>query len=222
MPSEIKSRIRVGVLKHVFPADELHPRIARLVVLYEDRRLETYGTIEGSIPALDLLDHKHRKIYFLRRATVTLLEFSSALSDLNGCPSFKPLKSRPTPEHAEGWYPWERAIRGFEKIKPLLKNVRNDAGGHFTLTAARHAVDNFLPQSTELVEIIPHPSEEGAACKLRFAGEIAAIGMLQQVEGTTPEEKVGQLVATVVKGHTYATAAMDTLIVNYLFDRFGR
>ena len=177
MTSKVNPTIRSGLLRDVFPADELHARVARLVVLYEDLRLETYGTIEGSIPALDLLDHKHRKIYFLRRATVTLLEFSSALSDLNGCPSFKPLKSRPTPENAEGWQPWERAIRGFTKIKPLLKNARNDAGGHFRLTAARHAVDNFHPQSTGLVEIIPHPSEEGAACQLRFAGEIAAFGM---------------------------------------------
>jgi hypothetical protein len=79
-------------LKKVFgqvSASNFEAIIARLAVLYEDLRIELHGIAEESIPAMDELDVRYRRIYFLRKSIGTLWEFAEAVGQLQKCPEFR-------------------------------------------------------------------------------------------------------------------------------------
>src|ERR1039458_1911084 len=90
----MSSQIRSASLREIFGAGnkrQLHAKLARLCVLYEDLRVELFGIAEPSIPALDVLDlerdnrfsperiGRYRRYYFVRRLIGTLVEFAEAL-----------------------------------------------------------------------------------------------------------------------------------------------
>ena len=180
----IKSRTRVGQMRRVFKTDlgdEISAHVARLVVLYEDLRLETFAIAADQIEQLDLLDDRYRRLYFLRRSIATLNEFSNALSSLNGAVSFKSFKNQSISGQGKDWNRWDSALSFFERNRHLIKKVRNDIGGHFGPEAARYAVRNFESEATGVIELVAHPSGRGAGWKLRFAGEIAATALLRRL-----------------------------------------
>jgi hypothetical protein len=60
--------------------------------------------------------------------------------------------------NASAFVQWSEAGIFFASNESLLKQVRNDVGGHFGSAAALYAVDNFEPlaaSSLELLETIP-------------------------------------------------------------------
>jgi hypothetical protein len=65
--------------------------LARLSVLYEDLRIETFAITsdEEEIKRLDGLSARYRINYFLRRSIATLLEFEGALHKLSRTSEYK-------------------------------------------------------------------------------------------------------------------------------------
>jgi hypothetical protein len=139
----IKSRIRAKNLQHVFtlPSERLlHAHIARLSVLYEDLRIETYGIIEESLPALDFTDEAYRRNYFLRRSIATLFEFAEELRLLHRLDNFAEIQSKFDELSLKRW---NKAVRFFGRHERYFEKVRNDIGGHFGLNAAIHAISDI-------------------------------------------------------------------------------
>src|ERR1019366_10002526 len=98
--------VMTAPLRDVFKADEkrqpnLNAKLARLCVLYEDLRVELHGIVEPSIPALDVLDDKYRRFYFVRRSIGTIREFSDALRLINADPHF-PVNAMPEDNSQRG------------------------------------------------------------------------------------------------------------------------
>ena len=143
-----RNTVRTRKTKDVFPEDqefEMHAAIARLCVLYEDLRIEAYGAGGRSIDRLDHLGAGYRQLYFLRRCVVSLVEFSSGLTNLNQSNAFKPIQQRFPHERRNQW---DAAIQFFETNRAALKDIRNDIGGHFKLDAARQGIRD-IPRSPE-------------------------------------------------------------------------
>jgi hypothetical protein len=88
----LKTSSIYGRLRRVFSTSEnkqLHERLARLIVLYEDLRLETSGmTNKEELPKLDDSGFAARQSYFLRRTFGTLSEFAEAIRLTETCREF--------------------------------------------------------------------------------------------------------------------------------------
>lgn len=207
--------IRAKELRRVFIASESNfgAKVARLGVLYEDLRIETFGIAEDDIPAMDQLDVRYRRAYFLRRSIATLLEFAEAIRHVEQCPEFESiarmLGKNPTLERY-----WRRASRFFDRKDEQLQRFRNDFGGHFGLEAARWAVLNLDGDATDGIEA-------GKYLYLRFAGEIAATAMQRQGFGRNREQKIRNLIRLSRAGYRHATRCVHCVVTCYLWGKFG-
>src|SRR5262245_10793501 len=91
----MRSKTYYRRFKKIFPDSEpeLSPLLARMCVLYEDLRIEHGGATEKDIERLDVLPSIYRKFYFLRRSTITLMEFAGAFQVLNQRPELQRIRS---------------------------------------------------------------------------------------------------------------------------------
>jgi len=198
--------------------------------LYEDLRIELLATSADSIPKLDVLTPSeentefrnvgmYRRNYFLRRSIGTLSEFAEALRLLSECPDFA------WPATVDGGVAaqWDSATAFFYSNEKLIKDVRNDIGGHFGSEAAVYAVANLSPEAVGTLEIpydaqnLPHPPH------LRFAGEIAAAAFSRHLPGKNREEQIsGCMNNVLIPGYHRATECVQILVALHLLPRFCR
>lgn len=196
----------------------MHALIARLAVLYEDLKIETFGIVAhaDSLGKLDYTDHEYRSNYFLRRSIATLIEVAESLRMLNDNADFQLVKAKFDKQHT---IRWKRAIRFFKRFEPILKRVRNDIGGHFGHAAARYAIDNMESSTVGVIELSNEgPSKVGV--KLHFAGDIAVTAMLRHRGNESPKEFATKLIRVVAVGYGQAIMAIDSINAFYLWDRF--
>ena len=101
-------------------------QIVRLIVLYEDLKLERGLMQLPENKMLDEVSETYRHAYILRRFFATLLEVDSALIRLNAHPTFK----RDLPKfQANQLMCWKAAIGFFAEKKDIIKKRRNAYGG---------------------------------------------------------------------------------------------
>ncbi len=212
----LKSKSLFKETRHVFTVSEMHALIARLAVLYEDLRIETFGIVEESLGRLDYSSKPYRTNYFLRRSIATLIEVAEAIRMLDGDSDFQHVKSKFDRQHT---IRWKRAIRFFGRFEPILKKVRNDIGGHFGHAAARYAIENVDNSIVAEIELRNEgPSRVGV--KLHFAGDIAVTAMLRHRGNQSPEDFAMEIMRIVALGFGQAIMAIDAINAYYLWDRF--
>lgn len=218
----IRVRELSDVFGHMSPSN-FEAIMARLAVLYEGLRIELYGIAEDAIPAMDKLDVRYRRIYFLRKSIGTLWEFAEAVHHLQQCPEFRfPSISGPFPvADQEPAKLWRKAAAFFARNERRLKSIRNDIGGHFGLEAARYAALHFNPDAVMGIEMA-EPFTDKHRIFLHFAGEIVATAMLRPVTGSNKEHKVNRLISLARIGYRHATTCVHCVVVYHLWDRFGK
>ena len=212
----VKSKTLFKEIRRVFFFSEMHALIARLSVLYEDLRIETFGIIEEELPRLDYTDKSYRKNYFLRRSVGTLIEVAEAIRMLDQNPDFQLVKASFDDRHR---IRWNRAIRFFKRFQPLLQLVRNDIGGHFGHAAARYAIQNMESSVVGRIEIA-REAPNRAGVKLHFAGEIVVNAMLRHRRSDAPEVYVSRLYRIIALGYGQAIKSIDSINAYYLWNRF--
>lgn len=226
-----ESRSRCAHLNRVFTPDNdpalFNALIARLCVLYEDLRIEVNGGAAAHIECLDILQPIkgnlppytgfYRVLYFLRRLTGTLCEFSETIRKLHcECAFQRTFDDMPNDLRKV----WLDAVGYYEREEKFLKGVRNDVGGHFGIHAARYAVANIPANAVGRVEV--ETTMKGNAPKLCFAGEVAATAMLRHLPGSDTAEKVRSFYhGHILIASRHATNATHILTIEYLFPRFG-
>src|SRR5438477_9616412 len=89
----LKSKTWFGRVATVIPRStrRMSTHIARLLVLYEDLRIELNAVEQEKITPLDETGAEYRRLYFLRRTLATFREVHSAFQQLNGEPDFRKL-----------------------------------------------------------------------------------------------------------------------------------
>lgn len=162
---------------------------------------------------MDRLDARYRRMYFLRRSIATLVEFAESLRLLRACPEFRLIDSRFTDEIRERW---NRGITFFGENEDVLKQLRNDFGGHFGLQAARYAVKHMSPEVVSGIEMTDR------LCLLRFSSEVVAVAMLRNAPGVGMEDQYREVVQLAKSGWFAATDCVHCVVFCYLWDEFGR
>jgi hypothetical protein len=205
--------------------------LARVCVLYEDLRLELLAIAAESIPPLDILDPetendhdrrtigKSRKQYFLRRSIGSLCEFADALNLLSQCTELKALYSS---WDATSRGDWDDVISFFTNQQRLIKDIRNDIGGHFGSKASLYVVEH-LQSSAGKVEVGWNEHNQPSNMRLHFTSQLAATAFTRHLHGATMEEKVKRFFDDVLMpGYKHATTSVQMLVASELWWRFGR
>ena len=116
---------------------------------------------------------------------------------------------------------WVAAVEYFGREQRFLKDIRNDVGGHFGLTVARHTVANISNSATGRVEI--ETTVKGHTPLLYFAGELASTAILRHLPGADADEKFGRFLREhVLVASEHATNAANVVTAEYLFPRFRK
>ncbi len=216
MSIPLKSKTYIKEMYRFLPSSELNTRVARLAVLYEDLRIEMFAIAEPSIPILDYTDEKYRRLYFVRRAIATLVEFRGALMRINQCPEFSTIKSRFTPVELSQW---QNSHKFFETNKEFFKKVRDDTGGHFQENAANYSLGNIVPSYPAMVDLVKE--EEGAGIKLTFVGELVAVAITKHKENQSREEYFELLIGLIRQGFENALIPTHIIFNHYLLEKFS-
>lgn len=190
----MKFKIKVQYLQRVFRSSHEDERqafvqAARLAVLYDDFQLELEGVLQDKIPSLDGNNAEARRLYFLRRHSLTFHEIGSAIRVLNANPFFLHLRKSMNPEYGEGW---DRAVVFFETNHKRLARLRNELGGHVQAKSIDFAISNLKPRAVGAIELFRRG--EGADIRLKFAHELVATAMAKnRSEGLEDEQFFRQL-----------------------------
>jgi hypothetical protein len=197
-------------LARVFPPDRLHIRVARLIVLYEDLRIEESGILARTIPPLEMVNNGDYRIrYFLRRTVCTLLEFAEAFRLVDSLDQFNDLRVRFDGTRLKQW---NEAVDFFKQEEPLIRRIRNDLGGHFGEEATEYAVKGFLPGTKGRIEYYRDVGSRKATILNHYVGEITARAFLRHVPGGSVEDKSRYLLELLRKGYRLAARAVTALI----------
>ena len=156
------------------PSDPLAAMIARVCILRGDLLIEMQGIYSDSIVDLDGGSPEHRRMYFLRNMIRTQTELSSSIQRLLGAPEFKVLLDD-QPQSIQTKFNEMAKVIG--EIHPLLKDVRNDVGGHVLEKAVQAALERISWESFDFFEI----GEAANLTHFKFAGEIVAEMLLKDV-----------------------------------------
>ena len=198
-----RSRTRFLELQSLFESHsslDLRAGIARIIVLYEDLRIEIEGIAAKSLGPLDTTSESYRMQYFLRRSIASLVEFAESIRMLHSCPDFHLVRScfdNKAVTH------WDTAVEYFKTAEGFLKQVRNDIGGHFGHSASRYPIANLVSGALGKFEVVEMAS--GAAdIRLHFAGELAATAMFRHLRGNSQKEKMDGLVNIVDTSYGHA------------------
>src|SRR3954466_2263101 len=89
-----RSIMRVAPIRRILTAaePEVMVQLVRLIVLYEDLKLEVAGLHVPTDKEFDEVSQHYREMYFVRRAFATLWEMDSAFHKLNMLREFKARK----------------------------------------------------------------------------------------------------------------------------------
>jgi hypothetical protein len=112
---------------------------------------------------------------------------------------------------------WSSAIAFFDKNEALLKAIRNDIGGHFGHEAALNSIDRLRPDAFSTIALV-----DGREFRLHFAGELAASALLPHLQNEDIAEYKALLTECIKPAYKHATRCVQTLVVEYLWPKFGR
>jgi hypothetical protein len=154
-----------------------------MVVLREDFAIEMMGIYHEKIEALDGNTAHYRMVYFWRNMLRTLSEIRGTVIMLNGVDEFRDALQK---ESAERKKQFLDMYKRFEQTHELLKNLRDDIGGHVRHTKIEEALNGMDPARWGYMEI----GETLNKTHYRFAGELL---LETQLTGRTDEERIKRI-----------------------------
>jgi hypothetical protein len=172
-------QIRVKPVKSIFRFDsedekEMQVKVARMCVLYEDLRVEYEGAQAEQLADLDKTSKLTRRFYFVRRTLGSLTEIEGAINKLQLNKTFRERKKAFA---ADKLKMWDEAVCFFsaDNHQFLLKDWRNDIGGHFHDAAAAFAIDEIDIETVGSCEL--YIRGHRADVRMKFAYELVAVAM---------------------------------------------
>jgi hypothetical protein len=121
----LKSKTWFGKITYAIPPSTLQmsAQIARLLVLYEDLRIELNAVEQETIAPLDDAGAEYRRLYFLRRTLVTFREVHSSFQQLAKNADFRKLVLHEmSPEFKQVW---KDAVKYFDENAETIRKARN-------------------------------------------------------------------------------------------------
>ena len=197
-------------------------QIVRLIVLYEDLKLEGGLMQLPENKVLDEVSTHYRSTYALRRLFATFLEVDSALIQLNKCATFK----RELPKfQANQRRCWKAAIAFFADKKVALTGRRNAYGGHFLANVTSYIL-GLLDDPEEAVGVVgvlevrlsdDHPPHY----VFKFAETLVDVGLFYGRGEQEMREFMAETNALVRDAFQHADRAITALADHYILPTFG-
>jgi hypothetical protein len=188
--------------------DPIAASVARLCILREDLYLETMALLEESIPSLDKNSPPWRLMYFWRNSVRTLLEIRSALETLQRDRKFLNSFAAQPEQFQEAFNKLAQKIR---TAHDLLKDVRNEIGGHVKLQAVKEALSNMDMDSNGLIELGPVIAESHH----RFASQLVGQILLRDVPNENWENHLKEVLGKTAE-LSAALEAIDIVLLAYM------
>lgn len=212
------------VFKRLWPMfglidESIAVQLIRLVVLFEDLRIETIAATERRVEILDENSAEYRKMYFVRRGYATLVEMGSALFLLNQSPEFKAYRRKffaPSDDAS-----WDASVKFFHANWQFFKNERNAYGGHFHDAAARFGFLHLNPETTGPLEIGYIGSKRTWRIRFRFALHFVGVALTTNKGEREIEEYIHDCFDKLTDGFQFSTSAIHLLAKHFILPKFG-
>jgi len=198
--------------------EEMKAQLVRLIVLFEDMRIETHGSGEKEVAKLDENGCGYRQIYFLRRGFATIQEIAGAIRVLQVNAAFKNEIARHfTPEDREKWH---TAVQFFRAEAKFIKRQRNLYGGHFHDEAALFVVRNLSVEHVDKLEVY-FLSSGKIKVVFRFALEFVGVGITAGKGAQNYQEFIPESLEKLTKAHGHAAEVVLIISKHYIMPWFG-
>ncbi len=193
------------------PGDPLAAKVARLCILREDFLIETQGVLAETIKELDEHSSEFRRVYFLRKLTITLNELYSAINALLCDPEFKALFEKQPAENRE---PFTNIGRRMAHGRPATKEVRDAICAHVSQTAVQEALERIDPEEFGFFEIGPRANKTHMKFIHPLVAEIMLSGVSRQERANLEASKVERIASLF-----FLFALTEDILLMYAKDR---
>lgn len=200
------------------PDIDVGAHLIRLIVLYEDMRIEFHAFYAPELNDLDQLDVIYRRLYFLRRIYVTLVEIGNAIHQLNSSKEFRQLVARLGEDRPETW---GAAVSFFSTNHQQIKTRRNLYGGHFSDNAARYAREHLDSETIGAIAIRADPHQSVSRVVYKFALVFVGLALTSDREGADVQEFVEEGFEFVRLAMRHATGAINALGEGHVLPYYG-
>lgn len=213
----LKSKTWYGRIAATIPRSTPHmsAQVARLLVLYEDLRIELSAVEQEKVPAFDEAGAEYRRLYFLRRTLATFREVHSAFQQLSQDDDFGKLVLRDmNPEFKKVW---KDAVKYFDTNAETIRSARNAVGADFSNGAGRHVVEEMDDDRVGSVEVTFHSSGVGGGSTFHLAGELVAVAMTHSKPAGDNDLKYFNSLIEIMAGAVgHVTKAVHVLALVYV------
>ena len=215
-----RSLILVKPIRKVLTATEpdVMVQIVRLVILYEDLKLEGALMQLSENKVLDEVSEHYRLAYLLRRFFATLLEVDSALIQLNAHATFKrELQKFPANQLRD----WTAAINFFAEKKAVIKARRNAYGAHLHAKFAEYIL-SLLDDSEESVGVleVKFSDDHSYHYVFKFAETLVNAGLFYDRGEQERREFMAESMTLVSSAIRHAALAIGSLADHYILPTF--
>lgn len=197
---------------------EFNIQLARLIVFYEDLRIEVAGSASRDIADLDEAGKQYRELYFVRRAFATIDEIRGALNQINGTREMKALYGTFPGERQKEW---DTAIRFYNQRAKFIGDQRNLYGGHFLHKTAKFVVEKLSDAHVGIIGIELNQLRRSARVVFKFALELVGIGLTADRQDRGIEEFTHVSFEIVTDAMSHATRAIHAIADHYILPKYG-
>lgn len=217
---ETTYRKRLKPLFRPWDDRDVATQLIRVIVLYEDLRLEYTSFYEDKFPNLDKIQSRAlRRLYFLRRIYATLYEMWRGLDKLDRSKEFRPFLEK---QGSKDYKNWRTAHRFLKDNKKTVDDRRHQYGGHFDEKAASFVLDNMHEDTEGTVIVTLDNVKHTASVVLRFAVELVAQSTtFDKPEDADLEHFVKGSHAFVEQAMKHATMAIEVILYGLVWSHFG-
>lgn len=207
-------------LRSAFPPDDpISAIVVRMSVLFEDLRIEhALARNEERMADLDRVNKLYRQFYFLRRSTITMVEFKGSFQQFDTLPQTAALIAQFDSHARESWM---EARAFFSTHSQLLKDIRNAYGGHFQWQTANHVVQRMRAETPGGMSIEYQPAERTATPVLPYTYDLVAGAFaMHQPAGEDFETFIRRVFEIITDGWIHCTDVMHIITLYDILPRF--
>jgi hypothetical protein len=216
-----RSVTRFAPIRRILTAAEpdVMVQLLRLIVLYEDLKLEVAGLHVPRDKEFDEVSRRYREMYFVRRAFATLWEMDSAFHKLNMLKAFEVRKRGLDRRRLRDW---TSAVLFFSKTKKFIDKQRNAYGGHVTDDLARFVLSK-VEQTDDTVGAleVKISDDHTQHYVFKFAETIVSNALLVDRGERDPAEFLHQSFQILMDAVKHAAHATQILADAYVLPSFG-
>ena len=213
-------RKRLTPLFRHWDDSEIPTQLIRMMVLYEDLRLEYTLFYADEIKQFDDVQTRaYRRMYVLRRIYATILEVWGAVTNLDRSPEFaRFLDKQPQSDQKT----WKGAVTFFNENLETIRTRRQKYGGHFDRKTAEFVRDELHEDTEGNVVVMRNTTDHTASVVMRFAMELVGqASIIDKPEEANIEQFVKGSHRFLDKIMRHASNAIEVVLYGHVWPHFG-